>query len=268
MANTTNEKPALATDQRQPSNVDGIAMDSPPPPRYEDVTPTSSHQNLPIAKEDIDTLSRAPTPLPGNTKTLKFHHASFPWRHVNVLHPSGTAAYYAEISEASPKRPDVLLRAPGRDGAAVGRSHFRFSRSMRVGIGPDDLNAEWIELKSTSLLSKRGFEFEYRGRGYRLQRTHAKENGVDGVLRKVNLNHFKVVDVGPANGSGEGGEEVVAVYVSETFHPGRMKGTLTLREGAEEGLEVLIVLGVVGWREKKRRRAAYSSHGGGGGGGG
>lgn len=132
---------------------------------------------------------------------------------------------------------------------------------MRLGIGEGELDAEWVELKSSALFSKGAFDFVFRGREYRLQRTNSPEHGVEGP-QKASLSHFKVVEVGR--------REVVAVYVSETYHPARMKGTLRLAEKVEagSGLEVLVVMGVVGWREKMRWRAAYSGNAGNGGGGG
>lgn len=132
---------------------------------------------------------------------------------------------------------------------------------MRLGLGRSELDAAWTELMSSGF----GYDFRHVGRRYRLQRTHSREDGVEGVMRKMNVNHFKVVEVG-SDAAGKKGE-AVAVYVSETFHPGWMKGTLTLREGVDATLETLIVLGVLGWRETMRRRAAYSGGAGNAGGG-
>lgn len=199
------------------------------------------------------------TALP-NGKELKFHQASFPWRSVNITSSTtGQPLYYAEISAATPKKPDVNLRSPDRNGASVARSHFRLSRSMRAGVGSDDLDLEWTEFTSSPLISKGSYDFVFAGKTYRLQRTHSTAHVVGSGLQKANLNHFKFVDV-------ESGS-LVAVYVSKTYHPARMIGTLTLKHGLERELEVLIVLGVVGWREKMRRRAVYYGSNGGGGGG-
>lgn len=267
MASDYRKKPMVSfTEQR--SDVDSMLLDGTASPAYSEKIPNPHEyvdKQLVINDEEL----APPSPLPPtdledtpassslrNGKHLKFHHASFPWRNVNITSISGTPAYYAEISEATPKKPDILLRSPDRNGAGVGRSYFRLTRSMRAGIGEDELSAGWVEFKSSSLISKGSFDFVFEGRNYCLQRTRSSENGVEG-LHKISLANFKVVDIES--------RELVAVYASETFHPAWMKGMLTLREGVSRELELVIALGVVGWREKMRRRAAYSGHGGGGG---
>lgn len=248
---------------------------TPPPPAYDEKMPTTAHSQFLEKEPFVDDKELSPTPSASNSnaddleitptlanggKQMKFHHAGFPWRAVNITSTSGQPLYHAEISEATPKKPDVLLRAPDKNGASVARSHFRLSRSMRVGIGQREVDTDWVELNTSAVFSKGSYGFTYGGREYRLSRTKASEHGVEG-MNKANLNNFKVVEVG-------GSEEVIAVYVSETWHPGWMKGVLTLREGVSGQLELLVVMGVVGWREKMRRRAAYSGSGGNGGGGG
>lgn len=275
MASSFKDKPTISYNEQR-SDIDMMLLN-------DATTPTPYDEKIPRLRQEHDLTKPVPdysatnekelaspvpstssldnSTLPTNARTLTLHHASFPWRNVNISTATGTPAYFAEISEATSKKPDILLRRPDRDGACVGRSHFRLSRSMRLCLGEGELETEWVELKSSALFSKGAFEFVFQGREYRLQRTHATEHGVEG-LQKASLSHFKVVEVGS--------EEVVAVYVSETYHPARMKGALRLGEGVEVGgdLEVLVVMGVVGWREKMRRRAAYSGNAGSAGGGG
>lgn len=293
-------KPTITYNERRPA-VDNMLVNDQTPPTYDEKLPVLEPTKQPV----VDDKELAPSTLnPSLTRILTFHHAAFPWRSVNITSPGSTqkSTYHAEISEATPKKPDILLRSPGREGAGVGRAHFRLARSMQMGVGPSEHDGcdagggeagiQWTEFKTSGVLTKGWFDFEWQGKWYRLCRTRAREYGVGGVQRG-NWNHFKVVEIGPHRGAdlkygadpasegveggdndGESdpgqrtGEKPVAVYVSETFHPYRMKGTLMLRGDVEAGgpLERLIVMGVVGWREKMRRRAAYSGAGGYGGG--
>lgn len=296
MATNYSEKPTLTWNVRQPAIDNKMLFNDYGLPHCDEKIPASDPAKPPGIDDDKELVPSALNPT--TTRTLTFHHAGFPWRSVNITSPDSNqkSAYYAEISEATPKKPDILLRSPGREGAGVGRAHFRLARSMQMGVGPCDGGdagvgeggMQWTEFKTSGVLTKGWFDFEWQGKWYRLCRTRAREYGVEGMQRG-NWNHFKVVEVGrhPVTDSisgphgtgdddgdsdsdlGQGaGEKPVAVYVSETFHPYRMKGTLMLRVDVEAGgpLERLIVMGVVGWREKMRRRAAYSGAGGHGGG--
>jgi len=204
--------------------------------------------------------------LPAQTSHLtgpsyNLNHTSFPWRNVTITHLSGAAAYHVEVSEATPNKPDILLRAPDRDGRVVGRNYFRLKRSMRIGIGESELDSQWVELKQSSMIKLTTFAFSFDGRDYLMSRTHSAADGVNGA-NKVGMGSFKVVEK-----AGKG-ERVVAVYVEGMLHPAWMKGTVRFVEGLGEDLEKVVLMGFVGWREKMRRRAAYAGQPGGGGGGG
>lgn len=189
---------------------------------------------------------------------FSLEHDGFPWRDVTVNRPDGSVAYFADISEFKPNGPDVSIHSGGKEGVLVGVAHFRWSRSIRAGLGSDLLAMEWVDLKRGGTMTSKRFDFEYRGERYSLRRTSDPKHGVKG-MGKVLMANYQIVR--------EGSGEVVGYYTNETM-PGRKKGDLCLAEGISRELEILVVLGVVSWREKSRRRATRSAAAAGGGGGG
>ncbi len=194
----------------------------------------------------------------GTEQRFSLEHEGFPWRDVTVNRPDGSVAYFADISEFKSNAPDVSIRAGGKEGVLVGAAHFRWSRSIRAGLGSDLLAMDWVELKRGGTMHSKRFDFEYAGQKYSLRRTSDPKHGVKG-MGKVLMANYQIVQ--------EGSGEVVGYYTNETT-PGRKKGNLCLSGGISRELEVLVVLAVVSWREKSRLRATRSAAAAGGGGGG
>ena len=209
--------------------------------------------------EELETLpSKDAQSLKANLsgKELIVEHASFPWRDMQITH-EGKPAYFADISEFKTGRPDITLHKGGKEGHVVGASRFRFSRSFKVGVGPDDLSMNWIEMKRRGAF-KSGVHIEWDGKAYSLRRAKSAEHGSTG-LGKLLLSHFKVEE--DATG------RLVALYVSEVG-PKRKMGTLKLMNGISPDLEIVFVLGVTSWLERLSRYKKYAGSNGGGGGGG
>lgn len=240
------------------------------PSQYLHMTRHADGKMLPISSEKEVRTSPSPSTDPiganaspsssnltGPTFNLA-HSPSFPWRNVLVSGSNGTPTYYAEISEATPGKPDILLHQRDKSGSIVARTYFRLNRNTVTGLGPSDLESTWIVLKRSAFYSIGAFTFSHEGRGFRIERTHSADHGVEGV-KKAGMGSFRVME------KCEGGDKVVAVYVEAMLHPAWMKGSLRFAGGVREEFVVLVVMGVVGWREKMRRRAAYAPQVGGGG---
>lgn len=99
-------------------------------------------------------------------------------------------------------------------------------------------------------MSKR-YVFDWNGKQSASQRANSKNINVTG-LSKWMLTHFKVVDVD------SGG--LIALYTSNKF--GRKKGTVRLKSGLSQDLEILSMLGVASWKEKIRREQPKGGGGG------
>jgi hypothetical protein len=190
-----------------------------------------------------------------NGRELQFSYAGFPWRNVSMVEGS-TPAYFADVSEFTPKTPDITLHKGDKKGPTVGAAHYRFSRSVTAGVGSNEVNMVWTELKRGSLLEKTKFRFQWDGRSYILQRASSADHQKTGAQRLL-LTHFKVVD--------EASGEMIALFISKTI--GIAKGTLRLQAGIDERLGVICILGISAWRDKIRRRRRGAAGGGGGGGG-
>jgi hypothetical protein len=190
-----------------------------------------------------------------NGRELTFSYTGFPWRDVSIVEGSNPA-YYAEVSEFTPKKPDITLHRGEKRGATVGAAHYQFHRSVKAGLGSNETNMVWTELKRGRLLEKTKFKFQWDGRSYILQRAASADHQTTAAQRLL-LTHFKVVD--------EASGEMVALFISQTI--GIAKGTLRLKAGMDEGLEIICILGIGAWRDKIRRRRRGAAGGGGGGGG-
>lgn len=185
-------------------------------------------------------------------KALSFNHTdSFQLSRDMVIQDGETSIYYADVSEFSRKRPDITLHRGSQDGPVVAASYYGFSKKIRLGVGSDDISMVWTELKrGGSFMSKR-YAFEWDGKPYLLQRATSKDTKVTG-LSKMMLTHFKIVEV-------ESGE-LVALYISHKI--GKKKGTMKLKPGLPEELEILFVLAVASWRDKIRREQPKGGGGG------
>lgn len=86
------------------------------------------------------------------------------------------------------------------------------------------------------------------GKSYVLQRAKSEDTKATGLSRML-IAHFKIVE--------ESSGELIALYVS-----GMKKGTMKLKPGLTEDLEILCVLGVASWRDKLRRQPPRGGGGG------
>lgn len=186
-------------------------------------------------------------------KKLDFNYGAFPWRDVAIQDTnSNKVEYFADVPGYTRNSPDVTLHARDGDGPVVGQARFRWSRSIKCGLGSNELSMDWVEINRSGALHKK-FQFQYEGRVYSLLRTRDAEHGAGG-LNGILMTHYKIVE--------EASGEVVAYYASQSA-PGRRKGTLTFKDAVSQNLEALVVLTVVSVREKGRRRSLYSAGGGG-----
>jgi hypothetical protein len=183
-------------------------------------------------------------------RELVFKHTGFPWHDV-LMEENSSTAYFAETHRFSRNKPDITLHRGAEKGPVAGAAHYRWKRSLTLGVGPDDLSMVWTEFQRGHLFDKRHFTFEWEGQNYVLQRASSAEHEATGAARLLRT-HFKVVN--------ESTDDMVALYISKSI--GTTKGTLKLKPGIGEDLEILCILGVTAWRDKMRRRR---SNGGGGG---
>ena len=199
---------------------------------------SSSNSNTSL--EHLPSTQRKPL----NGKIFTFYSgSSFPWTDMKILEDNDRVAYYAEVSEFTRNKPDIILHRGARSGSVCAHSFFGwFTRSFKCGMGPDETSMQWVEFKKGSF-GKRRFEFHWDGRTYVLQAATSAETNVSGAARLM-LTHFKIIDA-------ESGE-MIALYVSEKI--GGKKGTLSLKASLCGDLELLCVLGVASWRDKIRRR--------------
>ena len=211
-----------------------------------------------LSSEDDETFDPTlPSHIAKDTdKKLDFNHGQFPYRNITIQNTKDNSIlYFADVSVFAAKLPDVTLHANGSDGPVIGASRFRFSRSMKFGIGDGsdrDLSMlHWIDLKNSGTLLKKKLQFELDGKLYCLLRSR---EGLSRIKTTMTT-HFKIVE--KASGT------VVAYYVSK-WSPGRRRGTLTLESGMSQQLETVIVLVIVSVGEKRRRRIASGGGNGGG----
>lgn len=166
-------------------------------------------------------------------KKLDFNYGSFPWRDISIQDANTRYLEYSvRTSQSIRSTPDVVLHARGHGAPIEGQARFGWSRSIKCGLGANELSMESLEIKSAGAFSK-NWQFEFHGKMY-------------SILRDWGLaSHYKIVD--------ETTGEIVAVYASGSA-PGSRKGSLTIKEGIEKELQAMIVLSIVAVREKRRRR--------------
>lgn len=180
-------------------------------------------------------------------RVYSFNHAEFPWRNISILEHD-TPIYFLDISVFTPNQPDITVRSRTEHGPVVGQAHFRWSLSIKAGVGPDDTSMTWTNMKRGGVL-RRHYTFEYRGRTYSLRRTHSTENGV-APHQVAMFSHMKVVD--------ETTSQVIAAYIS-TLSMKRKRGTIKFTKGVSPEIEVLCIMGFAAWREKMARAAGRST---------
>ncbi|KAK5172065.1 uncharacterized protein LTR77_003702 [Saxophila tyrrhenica] len=161
---------------------------------------------------------------------------------VAIFNDQQQQLFFADIC-AYGKKPDITLHQNTKEGPVVAAAHYRYGRSVNVGIGPDDLSMTWVELKRRNVLETRGFTFVWNDTVYALRRATFEDHGSTGAGRLL-LTHFKVVE--------EATGEMIALYVSKPV--GKTKGTLRLKSKLSGELNVLCIVGVIAWRDKIRRR--------------
>lgn len=185
--------------------------------------------------DEGDHVSLRPPPeyLPIARKKLDFNYGSFPWRDISVQDANTRYLEYSVMTSHSIRStPDVVLHARGHGASLEGHARFGWSRSIKCGLGPNELSMESIEIKSAGAFSKT-WQFEFHGKIY-------------SVLREWGLaSNYQIIDKTTG--------EVVAAYTSGSA-PGSRKGDLTIQEGVGKELQAMIVLAIVAVREKRRRR--------------
>ena len=202
--------------------------------------------------EDVEVLAGTDEQYGPAGKALSFNHTdSFQLsRDMTIIQDGGAPVYYADVSEFTRHKPDVILRRGDKDGPVLAASFFGWGK-FRLGLGSDDISMIWTELKrGGSFMSKR-YTFEWEGKPYILQRAKSEDTRVTGWSRLM-LTHFKVVQADTG--------DVLALYISNKI--GKKKGTMRLKSGLAENLEILCVLAVASWRDKIRREQPKGGGGG------
>lgn len=114
----------------------------------------------------------------------------------------------------------------------------------RNGNSGDESNMQWVDLKRGGFTAlNKSYSFDWKGKTYVMARMRAADAGVTGS--KKWLRHYKVVE----KDSGD----VIATYLTEEAF-GKRAGTLTLKQGLEPDLSVVIIIGISEWREMARRQ--------------
>lgn len=222
--------------------------------KQKEIISTKEEERSSLSSDEIDEDLPSKELATIHGKSLTFNHGDFPWRDMEILQ-DGSPVYFVDIAEFT-NAPDVTLHRGGKDGQVVGAAHYRFSLSLKCGVGTDEISMRWTEMKRHGAFKTKQYRFHWNGATYTMCRAKSEDYGGT-VLSRLLLTHFKIVE----DDSGK----VVALYVSEVGY-GKKKGTLKLAAGIGEDLEVLCVLGVASWRDKIRRNR-QRNHGGGGGGG-
>jgi hypothetical protein len=193
-----------------------------------------------------------------------------------------TPIYHLATSEINPYRPDITMYAgPSPSPTHVlATAHFRWSRNARLAFGADALdtnaitsasaNLTWEELKNTSSwLLHHTYEFSISDpsssastsdgrRHFRLTRTRAASNGVEGWTGYLSNRNYLLIDLEA--------HETVGVFLADNLRSLTRKGELRLFRALGKEVEVAVVLavGVVSEKATRRERKRHNSGGGGG----
>jgi hypothetical protein len=202
------------------------------------------------------------------TKTLVFRKKVFNsdvsiW---NCTKNCETQEYFAACSGWKRNVPDITLHSvvAGQDtpGPILGVAHFRYTRSVKFGIGDsqnDPNSVQWEEMRNVSkMLAKNKYDWDFTEcpewsdidagthppgtRCFRWRRTISNE---DGVENKLSLKNYRLTD--------EDTGAVVAVFVASTLGNLRKKGELRLFEMLRPKVEVAVVLTCASIAEKLNR---------------
>ncbi|KIY04207.1 uncharacterized protein Z520_00900 [Fonsecaea multimorphosa CBS 102226] len=159
--------------------------------------------------------------------------------------------YYVEVSEFTPKKPDVILHAfphttstttvtgithdeldhlasTGESGPVVGVARFpKLSRHITVGLGDPSFNNSamtYIEVRNANLMTHGEYHMTLDGRSYAWKRTHSAAAGVEGSSNAARLmlhrDSFQLVDTAT--------NETIAVFLDNRFKSWRKKGKLRI----------------------------------------
>lgn len=169
-------------------------------------------------------------------RTLTTDNGSFPWRDVTILE-NGSPLYFADVSQYTPKTPDMVWHAGNKSGPLVGHTYIHIApRSIKCGIGPEDTSMTWFELKRGGFAHTKNYQVEWNGRTYVICRSNSGPKS----------GQYHVLDSQT--------KDVVATHVSEfKFGSMRRNKTLTFKPDVDEELQLLLIMGLSAWREKSRR---------------
>lgn len=169
-------------------------------------------------------------------RTFTTDNGNFPWRNVTILE-NGTPIYFADVSQYTPKTPDMVWHSGNKSGPVIGHTFIHVGpQSIQCGIGPEETAMKWFELKRSGFAHNKSYEVERDGRRYVICRSN----------RGPKSGQYHVWDAQT--------KEVVATHVSEfKFGSMRRQKTLTFKSGVDEELQLLLVMAMSAWREKSRR---------------
>jgi len=186
-------------------------------------------------------------------RTLHFFFAHAHKRFL-IKDSDGQAVYYIDFSRLT-HQPDVEVHAGnGPESPIVAMARFRWSRHLQLGlVGTSDPNSMiWEKMRNTSVFSHSQYRFEVadnggRRRGFLWKRIHNERYSVEGILSKMSVENFKLVD--EATGT------VLAFYLDDSVRSWRKKGRLQILAGTwADKNQTIVALGICGLLEKVKRR--------------
>ena len=222
---------------------------------------------------DMTVYSAHPSPIPppSSGSSPEIHAASASSSSPKPLQAADaeTPAYHLATYEFNFYKPDIIMYAGGKPDPAhvLAVSNFRWSRNARMGFGGNCLDDKapdttWEELRNTSsYLLHHTYDFSLStpqgARHFRLQRTHAEADGVQGWAGWLSGRNYNLVDMEA--------HETVGVFLADNLRSLTKKGELRLFRSLGKEVEIGVVLALGSVSEKATRRERHSKHGGGGG---
>lgn len=188
-------------------------------------------------------------------------------RHYEIKGPDEELLFYVDISEFTPKKPELTLHAgTSTEAPVVAVSNFlKLSGNYKLGLGnPDDMNhVQWEDMtKETFHGSRYRFEMDIPGtpdrpgqrRSFLWKRTrHVAVQ--DDEPSKWNPHNFKLVDASTG--------QILAIFTGQSLSFSK-RGKLQINADLGENFDTMVLISYMSLFERIRRRGKQGSAGGGG----